>query len=823
MAYAALRSLAQILHQTLNRDHQYLILDEKQQIESLVEKVSSIQDFLENSSQKIKQHLERKIRDASYIAEDIIESHITDRIRSESASRPSTLVSFDDFMDIKARLVRESSELEIVSMVGMSGIGKTNLAKQVYHDSYIVHHFQTRAWATISRNYNVQEILLNLLNSMGELTSKMHEMTSELLKERLYTNLNYQRYLIVLDDVWDTKFWDDVKQLFPIDKKGSRILMTTRLENVANYANSCSPPHHMQFLSDSDGLILFCEKVFGKYYCPLNLKEIGEKIVQHCQGLPLAIVLIGGLLSKATRTEHYWNYVAENVSSETTLTHEHYSKILSFSYKHLPSHLKWCFLYMGIFPEDYNIHVSKLVKLWVAEGIVKPVGSKLLEDVAEEYFLDLVERELILIHKKKSNGKIKTCRIHDFVRDLCVREAQKEKFFHVTNGSLRDIQEGSSIHRVSIHRNTKSRNDKILSSPQVRSLLNFDREVPVAVPLPVPKKSNKKFLFLFRKQQKTLLRVLHQEGRLEFPNEVAEWVDLRYLDCISIHIPSSISKLQNLQTIILRRDMRRPLYLSLDIWKMPQLRHVLLEYVILPDLSSVGTEGDRSVFILENLQTLSLVMNFRCTEEVIKRIPNIKKLGIHYKDEEMDLGYYCRNNLVHLRKLESLKWINLGYSFLMNLSFPTSLKKLTLVKGLLSLEDISIVGSLPNLQVLKLRSIAFFRQNWITNAGEFLQLKYLLLENIALEGWRVDPTCFPKLESLVLRDCYDFVQIPDEIKEIPTLRLIELNGCGGSVLTSAMDIQEEQPRLGYDVLQVLIVNSINRTQLCNRLHDRFLF
>ncbi|KAL2465029.1 putative methanol O-anthraniloyltransferase-like [Abeliophyllum distichum] len=85
MAYAALRSLAQILHQTLNRDHQYLILDEKQQIESLVEKVSSIQDFLENSSQKIKQHLERKIRDASYIAEDIIESHITDRIRSESA------------------------------------------------------------------------------------------------------------------------------------------------------------------------------------------------------------------------------------------------------------------------------------------------------------------------------------------------------------------------------------------------------------------------------------------------------------------------------------------------------------------------------------------------------------------------------------------------------------------------------------------------------------------------------------------------------------------------------------------------------------------
>ncbi|KAL2482116.1 putative disease resistance RPP13-like protein 3 [Forsythia ovata] len=668
-------------------------------------------------------------------------------------------------MDIKARLVRKSSELEIVSMVGMSGIGKTTLAKQVYHDPYIVNHFQTRAWATVSHNYNVQEILLSLQNSMGELTSKMHEMTSELLKERLYMNLNYRRYLIVLDDVWDTKFWDDVKQLFPSDENGSRIMMTTRLENMANYANSCSPPHRMQFLSDSESWILFCEKVFGNYCCPLNLKEIGKKIVQHCQGLPLAIVLIGGLLSKATRTEHYWKYVAENVSSETTITDEQCSKILSLSYKHLPSHLKCCFLYMGIFPQDYNIHVSKLVKLWVAEEIIEPVQSKSLEDVAEEYFLDLVERNLILIHEKRSNGKIKTCRIHDLVRDLCVREAQKEKFYHVTNRILRGIQEGNSMLRVGIHRNTKSHDDKILSSPQVRSLLNFDKEVP----LPVPKKSNMRFLFLFRKRQNTLLRVLHQQGRLEFPNEVVEWVDLRYLDCMSMHLPSWIAKLQNLQTIIVRRDMR-PLYLSLDIWKMPQLRHVLLEYVILPDPSSAETERDIFVLVLENLQTLSLVMNFRCTEDVIKRIPNIKKLEIHYKDEEMGREYYYLNNLVHLRKLESLKLINLSvnfrFSFSTNLSFPTSLKKLTLIEGSLSLEDMSIVGSLPNLQVLKLKRTHIFCREWRTNKGQFLQLKYLLLENIDLECWIVGRSHLPNIERVVLEDCFNFGEIPDEIREI---------------------------------------------------------
>ncbi|KAL2482264.1 Disease resistance protein RPP13 [Forsythia ovata] len=627
-------------------------------------------------------------------------------------------------------------------------------------------------------------MLLSLLNSMGKLTREMHEMTSELLEERLYECLKCRRYLIVLDDVWDTKFWDDVKRLFQNDKSGSRIMMITRLENVAGYANSCTPPHRMRFLSDSESWILFCEKVFGNICCPPNLEEIGKKIVQHCQGLPLAIVLIGGLLSKATRTEHYWNYVAENVSSETTLTDEQYE-----SYKHLPSHLKWCFLYMGIFPEDYNIHVSKLVKLWVAEKIVKPVRSKSLDDVAEEYFLDLVERNLILIHEKQFNGKIKTCRIHDLVRDLCMREAQKEKFYHVTNRSLCGIQQGSSTHRVSIRRNTNSHDHKLLSSPQVQSLLNFDWEVPI------PKMSNMR-----------LLRVLHQQGTLEFPNEVAEWVKLRYLDCMSIHIPSSISKLQNLQPIILRRDMG-PLYLSLDIWKMPQLRHVLLEYVILPDPSSVGTEGDNSVFVLENLQTLSLVMNFRCLEEVIKRIPNIKKLGIHYKDVEVVWEYYCLNNLVHLRNLESLKWIDFGFSFSRNLSFPTLLKKLTLGEGSLSLEDMSIVGSLPNLQVLKLRRTAFFRREWITNAREFLQLKYLLLVNISLVRWRVDDTHFPNLERLVLKDCNKFGEFPFEIGEIPTLRSIELYGCSGLVVILAKHMQGERRILRNDGLQIHIVNS----------------
>ncbi|KAL2464838.1 NB-ARC domain-containing protein [Abeliophyllum distichum] len=172
-------------------------------------------------------------------------------------------------------------------------------------------------------------------------------------------------------------------------------------------------------------------------------------------------------------------------------------------------------------------------------------------------------------------------------------------------------------------------------------------------------------------------------------------------------------------------------------------------------------------------------------EEVIKIIPNIKKLEIHYEDEEVDREYYFPENLVHLHKLESLKWIKFkfGFSVSEKFNFPISLKKLTLDQDNVFRKEMSFAGSLPNLQVLELK-------------------------NFLLKSWRVDRTHFPSLECLVLKFCYGIGKIPDEITEIPTLRSIQLYQCGGSILTLAKDIQEEQRILRNNDLQVLIVNPI---------------
>lgn len=577
--------------------------------------------------------------------------------------------------------------------------------------------------------------------------------------------------------------------------------MTTRLENVARNANPCSPSHQMRFLNEEESWSLFCANVFGKDRCPPELKQIGKKIVQNCRGLPLAIVVIAGLLSKATRTVHHWTNVGENLSSVIASNNDQQcSKILSLSYKNLPHHLKGCFLYFGIFQEDSDINVSTLFKLWVAEGFIKSVEHKTLEDMAEENLFDLVDRNLILVSERSSKSKIKTCKIHDLLRDLCVREAQREKFFHVTDSNLQCnlqvIPNGISLRHLALQRDVDHPTNK-LPKFLLRSLLNFGRYVPAKLLTGMP------------------VRVLDAGYITHFPTEMAGVVNLQYLaySCNNGRLPASVYKLRYLQTLILY-DATVPVFLTPEIWMMTQLRHLQLGEMILPDPSSAETEAENSVIALNNLQTLSTVLNFRCAEEILKRIPNLKKLGIYLENVPMGSDYLCLKNLVHLRQLESLKFLFLTStrSFLHNIIFPSSLKKLTLDGSCIPWEDLTIIGKLP-IEVLKLRNFAsYVRPEWEPNEEEFLQLKYLLLENVRLQHWRADSVHFPRLQNLVIKNCHSLEEIPSEIGDIPTLQTIELHYCNRSLVTSAKKIKEEQQNNGNDDIQILIHEKYKRKQ-----------
>lgn len=264
-----------------------------------------------------------------------------------------------------------------------------------------------------------------------------------------------------------------------------------------------------------------------------------------------------------------------------------------------------------------------------------------------------------------------------------------------------------------------------------------------------------------------------------------------------ILIPCSIDSLRNLQTLVVssyKNKIAKPVSLPSEILLMPHLRHIEIEEeAVLPD-------PRRSTDDSSNLQTLSTILYFSCdNENLLAILRNLKKLKIAVPRH----SDYHLNNLVHLQKLESLSCRGFGKIVLGNQAFPDSIKKLTLNWLKLPWKNMSIIGCLPNLEVLKLRGAAY-GEEWNTAEGGFLKLKLLLLESLDLCHWEAESSHFPRLEILIIRYCEELEEIPFGIGDIPTLKLIELYNCGEEANSSAEQIREGQRNLGNEDLQVRV-------------------
>ncbi|KAH6805038.1 hypothetical protein C2S51_029869 [Perilla frutescens var. frutescens] len=855
-AYAALVSLSHILNHILHPPPTHHFIIPTDQIEYLLELVIIFINFLDNypskRSQEVTQDLEKKIVDAAHKAEDTIESYVVKQIQaknnihqenvkeeikelipiqkeltkksivkvinifisirkeleeigngkgvedvrpenstgtrtSSSRSFPgkNIMIGFKEHLDhIRVALCTYEPGLQIIPVVGMGGIGKTTLATNVYKDAYIVQHFDVRAWISISQDYMERDIILALLQQIYSSNIEANELSAGELGNLLHKQLFGRRYFIVLDDMWDVEAWEGLKCFLPDNYDGSRILVTTRLLNLAVDFKSCTP-YQVSLLNDECSWDLILEQVFGKDEdCPNELEEIGKSIARKCGGLPLALVVIGGLLAKSNKTRDFWDYVEENVTTAANSENdEQCMKILRLSYSQLPIYIKPCFLYLAVFPKNVEIRVSTLIKLWVAEGFIKPISGRTLEEVAEGYVDDLIDRNLIMVEKRGLTGRVKSCSIHDLIRDLCIREIDRNKFLCIFSKlDKANISPNMTSERhLSIHIGTiKEKPCKVLRSATLnRTFLSFS-------------KWDSKRCVVAR--DLNLLRVLEAVDLYSI-DELLQLFNSRYITCgipWEFHVVSSlISLLWNLQTLVVPGSLSLPS----EIWKMPQLRHLKMPGITLPD--PLQGESD-SIIVLENLQTLSTVKDFVFREQVLERIPNLKKLGIDC-DATKEMGSFCLSNLVYLDKLESLVLAFRGTWEIM--AFPTSLKKLSLSYCEIPWEDMSVVGSLPNLQVLKLQTRAAKGRMWNPNVDEFCRLRFLSIYQCEMENWDANDSHFPCLEHLHLVSM-KMEEIPIEFAEIPTLQTIDLNYCSRSLFSSAKNISKERENIGYEEIQV---------------------
>nr|QDX19173.1 disease resistance protein [Capsicum baccatum] len=493
MAHASVASLTRTIASLLtsNSPMRSLSCDHREELRALHEKVSSLEVFIKNFEKNNVSgemtDFEEKVKQVANIVEQTIQLSVTevvlandknlrekaherlsdrlqqvaedtDRIWKEStkiqdkgkhASKELTVQEFPSSTknilnvensmvgrdDQRKRLVEDltrsySGEPKVIPIVGMGGIGKTTLANEVYNVACIRSHFDVCAWATISQQNNVKEILLSVLRSTKDITFDIDDEAD--LANMLQKSLKGKRYLIVLDDMWKSEAWDAVRLCFPSENKGSRILLTTRNTEVARDAGTENLSLQMDIMGPDESWNRFKSVAFANEALSYEFETIGKKIAQKCHRLPLTIAVVAGLL-KFKRAIDDWENVAKDVKTFVTNDpDERCSRVLGLSYNHLTSDLKTCLLHLGIFPEDSEIPVKNLMRSWMAEGFLKLEND--LEGRAEKCLQELVDRCLVLVCKKSLDGtKIRSCKVHDLIYDLCMREIQRENIFITKN------------------------------------------------------------------------------------------------------------------------------------------------------------------------------------------------------------------------------------------------------------------------------------------------------------------------------------------------------------------------------------------------------
>ncbi|KAH0659002.1 hypothetical protein KY285_027551 [Solanum tuberosum] len=279
----------------------------------------------------------------------------------------------EDVQHIMHKLTQGTKELDVIAIFGMPGLGKTTLVMKVYNNPSIVNHFDVKVWCSVSQAYNRQKLLAEIFKQTRRDKSEINEGND--IADKLRKNLIGWRYLIVLDDIWDVKVWEDLGLCFPKGENGSRVMVTTRIEQVAKHLQHHSNPYPLGFLTRAESWELLLKKVFRGETCPPRLLGATIQVAQHCKGLPLAIVLVAGRIigEKAREASSLWLEVANDLSSY--VLGEQSMKVIQSSYDHLEDHLKSCLLYMALFLEDYEIPVSNLMMWWMAEEFVLNVDK----------------------------------------------------------------------------------------------------------------------------------------------------------------------------------------------------------------------------------------------------------------------------------------------------------------------------------------------------------------------------------------------------------------------------------------------------------------
>ncbi|KAJ4978520.1 hypothetical protein NE237_009300 [Protea cynaroides] len=701
--------------------------------------------------------------------------------------------------------------LRVVSITGMGGLGKTTLARKIFERDDVRRHFNCQAWIYISKEYRLRDVLHKIIEQVIMPTEEEKvELSSKGegdLEKKVSDFLRDKNYFFVVDDVWTKEDWDKLKRILLAPSSTSqqcRVLLTTRDESVARYADQITPPYKLQHLDEEKSLELLLKVVFRSVdreaILDKEMKDLAKKIVAKCDRLPLAIVVLGGLLSTKRPTVFAWKNVLDSV--DWVLDSGVYQKALALSYSELPPYLKPCFLYFGLFPEDTEIKRDRLIRLWVAEGFLEPRGNLRIEEVAGECLEELMDRNLIEVAKWKPNGVPDSFIIHDLLLNLAASKAKEGNFLN-TSTPQKSLK---CYRRVALH--VKESEETLAAAPYPSSNSNLLRSLLCFTEMSISLCGQFK-----------LLNVLDLEGAPgieSLPKEIGKLICLKYFSLSGTDlktVPSCVGNLYNLQTLNLYNTKIESV--PIEIFNLDKLRHLLCfnknckgtsnDFVA---WSSVGFCSRRPspthIHQLRDLLTLWIHIS-SWIEGGLEMLTNLRELGIIGFGEVMKkLGEALSHALAKLVQLEVLhleeraslgpgeiilpSFSNHEYLYDMTIigggipklpdlkNFPPHLTMLRL-GGTHLMEDMMLtLEKLPELKDLTLDSHPYDGVEMKCSAGGFPKLEKLSLISFDwLVSWTVEEGAMSNLKNMEMNHLFGLKLIPEGMRNVTTLEKLSLS------------------------------------------------
>ncbi|KAG1366785.1 putative disease resistance protein RGA3 [Cocos nucifera] len=693
-----------------------------------------------------------------------------------------------------------AENVTVLPIVGLPGMGKTTLAQLVHGEG----SFDLRMWVCVSSYFDVTGIMKKIIQE-AEITDRQAEALSTLQKI-LKDKLQSKKFLLVLDDVWnddDRKKWEDLLAPLKYGKQGSKILLTTRMNSVAEMVGKVmggiEEPINLQGIEWTKYLELFNKHAFDGVNADdvVKLQPIGGQIAKKLGQSPLLAKTVGGMLNDNLSID-FWRWVLEN-GIFNSIQNEDFQPILRLSYIHLSLQLQHCFRYCSIFPRDYLFHKDELVRMWMAVGLIEQSKDKRRrpEDIGGDYFDSLLRKSFFNLH-----GKSTYYVIHDLLHEMVCSISEGECLgVDYRQANPRDIP--TTLRHLFIMVDDPLVLNKVPKLGNLHSLVlsiyGHDHSWDDIL---------NKMLKGFKKLRVLTLEPSKRSCQLKCPNAIGDLKHLRYLYLERVFITKfskSVCKLYHLQTMIVSYlDPSTGSIMGKDMRSLINLRYLILPSEIITTI----VEGGK-LTTLQKLDEFHVRKGNGCNIGALKHLRELRdKLCIRNlenvgrSEDAMEAELLNKKNLrtLQLEWASHLNSTQVAVKVIDGLKPHSSLENLTIAgysgadlprwtQDLNMLESIILrncknLKNLPPLELPSLKFLSLIDMRALTEVSftTFPKLEVLNFQNIPqLEKWSClkDGPWFPCLKKLNIKDCFGLVVLPPLPR---SLEQLEINNVGLTTL-----------------------------------------